>query len=527
VRIFISYRRDDTAGHAGRLLDTLRRLFPHPVFMDVEGIHGAQDFVAVIEREIGQSDVMIALIGRQWLGAADRNGAHRIDDPRDYVRREIELALSARKAIVPVLVGKASMPAAPRLPDSLRGLARFHAVELSDSRWASDVDGLIDLLRRRAWEAASKTRIGMGTTQVRAKVPVPVRPAADASGALLVGDRSILLSSPRHHRIWSIAIDEQRVLGAVRLARAPLWTPTAMTFSSPYLWVADPFGRAVWELKPDLGIHLVYQTPGHEDPAGNNDESAAIEEEGEDEGERWTVEYRRPALRDSRRFRIGSRVSDLALHRDSGVWVVVPETPRKEARWAVTLPELAPTRLVTAGELVRIHPAHRKVVARVPIPHPRRVAAGTDAVWVTALDVVARVDPKRNMVAQVVPLEFEPGAIAAGEDAVWAADQRLVARIDAPTGRFVGAVEVPEGFIGCLALGAGSLWACAHNMLYRIDTRSNTVVEAVDLSPTAGSRIMDIAISGTLVCVAVADTVFRETFVALLDTADADDGGNS
>jgi hypothetical protein len=310
----------------------------------------------------------------------------------------------------------------------------------------------------------------------------------------------------------------------------------------PYLWVADPWGQAVWRMKPDSGIHLVYQS-SRDDETAKTDGSAATREgdnaADEDDGaEAPIVEYRRPKLADSRRTHIGFRVADLAVHRGSGLWVTIPETRRDQARSAVTLPQLAYTRLATSGELLRIHPGSRKVVARLPVPSPRRVASGTESVWVTASDVVARIDTDRNMVAQVVPLDFAPGAIVVGDDTVWVAGSlfdsgsgtnpmeygRYIARIDALTGQFVGAIEVPQGFVDCLALGAGSLWAGAHGTVYRIDPRSHTVLESVSLSHWAAGTVTDIAVVGTLVCVAVAATErssLQRTGVALLDTVAA------
>jgi TIR domain len=85
MRLFISYRRDDSGGHAGRLYDTLQREFPHPGFMDVQAIQGAEDFVATMEREIERSDALIAVIGPDWTG-----GARRMANPSDHVRRELD-----------------------------------------------------------------------------------------------------------------------------------------------------------------------------------------------------------------------------------------------------------------------------------------------------------------------------------------------------------------------------------------------------------------------------------------------------
>jgi hypothetical protein len=266
-------------------------------------------------------------------------------------------------------------------------------------------------------------------------------------------------------------------------------------------------------------------------------ESGEVDDDEDDEP--FTAEFSRPTWATTRRTHVGFPVGDLS-HDGFSLWVTTPETPQHQVRWAVALPELAPARLATAGELLRINTWSRRVMARLPIPSLRRVAAGEGSVWVTALDVVARIDPERNMVAQVVPLEFEPGAVAVGDDAVWVASRQggtdsqprrfpahnwllsnsWIARIDALTGEFVGAVEVPNGSVHCLALGAGSLWAGAGNILYRIDPRSHAILESVRLS--SSGAITDIVVVGTLVCVAVASERYwssGDTFVALLDTA--------
>ena len=147
VGVFISYRRDDSAGHAGRLCDALSaRLGPERVFMDVEGIAAGADFPSALAMELKRADVVLALIGPRWLAAVDASGARRLDQREDYVRREIEAALGSGKRVLPVLVGGAAMPSADLLPASIAALARRQAVALSDARWAADMEGLIAAL---------------------------------------------------------------------------------------------------------------------------------------------------------------------------------------------------------------------------------------------------------------------------------------------------------------------------------------------------------------------------------------------
>lgn len=142
--IFISYRRDDSAGHAGRLFDGLRARFgAGHVFMDVTDLRPGQDFAVELERAVGRADCVLAVIGPRWLQAVDAAGRRRIDDPDDFVRREIALGLAHGATVIPVLVHGAALPRAAELPEPLQPLARRQAVELSDPRWDSDLRELI------------------------------------------------------------------------------------------------------------------------------------------------------------------------------------------------------------------------------------------------------------------------------------------------------------------------------------------------------------------------------------------------
>jgi len=148
--IFLCYRRGDSAGHAGRLADALIDKFgPNSVFMDVDTIEPGVDFVEEIDRAVGHCDVLIALIGPHWVGAADSRG-RRLDDPQDLVRLEIETALDRKIRVIPALVGGADMPNQDQLPGALANLARRNAVELSDSRFRSDMQVLFTTLEKIA-----------------------------------------------------------------------------------------------------------------------------------------------------------------------------------------------------------------------------------------------------------------------------------------------------------------------------------------------------------------------------------------
>ena len=147
--IFISYRRDDSAGYAGRLYDRLEAHFgADAVFMDVEGIEPGTDFVKAIEGAVASCKVLIVLIGNQWLTATDAAGRRRLDDPNDFIRLETSTALARDIRVVPVLVENASMPLQDDLPDDLHSLVRRQAVELNHKQWESSSGNLINILEK-------------------------------------------------------------------------------------------------------------------------------------------------------------------------------------------------------------------------------------------------------------------------------------------------------------------------------------------------------------------------------------------
>jgi hypothetical protein len=159
-RIFINYRRADTSGHAGRLWDALvERFGDERVFIDIDTIRPGVDFAEVISEAVGRSDVVIALIGRQWLTSADSKGRRRLDDPDDFVRLELETALKRNARVIPTLVQGTEMPGPDELPDELRALARRNALELSDVRWRYDVQRMVKTLEQIENELADLTRL--------------------------------------------------------------------------------------------------------------------------------------------------------------------------------------------------------------------------------------------------------------------------------------------------------------------------------------------------------------------------------
>jgi TIR domain len=147
--VFISYRRSDSAPHAGRLYDRLCDYFgADKVFMDVDDIKPGADFVSLIGEKVASCDALIAIIGKGWLAHNEDNGKSRLDDPTDFVRLELQHALQRDILLIPALVEGAEMPHVEDLPAPLSELSQRQAVELSDKDFQRGVDKIIAVLEQ-------------------------------------------------------------------------------------------------------------------------------------------------------------------------------------------------------------------------------------------------------------------------------------------------------------------------------------------------------------------------------------------
>jgi hypothetical protein len=133
-KVFISYRREDAAAFAGRVFDQLQSHFGRgAVFIDVDSIPFGVDFRHYLTDAVSQCRVLLAIIGDRWTTTGP-DGHVRLNDPKDFVRIEIETALTGNIPVIPVLVGKTPMPSEEELPPSLRPLAYRHACNLDSGR---------------------------------------------------------------------------------------------------------------------------------------------------------------------------------------------------------------------------------------------------------------------------------------------------------------------------------------------------------------------------------------------------------
>jgi tetratricopeptide (TPR) repeat protein len=193
--VFISYRRQETGPYARLLRQELgRRLGTEQVFMDVDSIAVGVDFAEAIQRAVDACEVLLALVGPQWLTITDAEGQRRLDDPDDTVRLEIEAALARNILVIPVLVDNTPMPRRQQLPNGLVSLARRNALELTYNRYEYDLGRLLAAVEKVVGQPAAPTATpsstpsaGGGTLGTNAQSS-PVAPTpAPAAGSEQVG----------------------------------------------------------------------------------------------------------------------------------------------------------------------------------------------------------------------------------------------------------------------------------------------------------------------------------------------------
>jgi hypothetical protein len=203
--IFISYRREDAEGQAGRLFDDLVMQFGEDsVFMDVAGIEPGRDFRRAIEDHVASCGVLLAVLGTNWLDGKDESGRRRLDDPMDFVRLETASALKRDIPVIPVLVRGASMPRAEQLPPDIAELAYRNAVELSHARWDSDVQVLVNALRPYVKSVKLQNDVGTAKTEPAAKQPATASRTNGSSSEARVGDASTASVQSSKKRLRSI-----------------------------------------------------------------------------------------------------------------------------------------------------------------------------------------------------------------------------------------------------------------------------------------------------------------------------------
>ena len=181
AKIFICYRRDDSAGHAGRVHDRLEHEFGADlVFMDVDSVPLGVNFITVLRDEVAKCNALLAVIGPNWLSANDDEGNRRLDNPNDYVRIEISTALQRDIRVIPILLDGARMPRANQLPEDLRDLAFRNLLQVRHVSFHSDMDKLIRELKQAGSSDQISTAAGgsFGSEEQKPEQVARARPTA-------------------------------------------------------------------------------------------------------------------------------------------------------------------------------------------------------------------------------------------------------------------------------------------------------------------------------------------------------------
>jgi YVTN family beta-propeller protein len=442
-RVFISYRRQETAYPAGWLYDRLvDHLGRDQVFKDIDSIQLGDDFVEVITRAVGSCDVLLALIGDQWLTVTDEDGRRRLDNPDDFVRLEIEAALARKVRVIPILVEGARMPKAEQLPPSLGALVRRQALELSPSRFDSDTSRLLRVLDRTLAEVQTRSTAPPQPTLASSTTRVPGRPAADEPP-----------DAPPPEAPGEVAPSRPPATPGVPSAREPRGArdptlgpePTPSTLAAPpatrpgraqvQRWLGQPMRLISAAAVVVIAVIVVVV-------AQAQNRNGAATHQGQTPNVPTIPAEARPA-----NIAVGA----------GAIWV-------------------ANTR---HGTVSRIDPATRKVTPIKVGQTPSGVGVDKEAVWVanSGDDSVSRIDPTTNRVKATIQVKALPAGVAVGEGAVWVANSGddSVSRIDPATNKVVASIGVgprPQN----LAVGAGAIWVTAgNNEGTRIDPADNQV----------------------------------------------------
>lgn len=146
--IFVSYRREDSAWAAGRIKDYLMTNFgEEKIFFDTHSIRPGKSFKKYIQEQISTSNLVLVVIGPQWLTLSHSDsGKRRLDDPKDFVKWEVSLAIENNLEIIPILLDGTPMPHREHLPKGLQKLPDYNAYELTAKSFSREIKNLCEKL---------------------------------------------------------------------------------------------------------------------------------------------------------------------------------------------------------------------------------------------------------------------------------------------------------------------------------------------------------------------------------------------
>jgi hypothetical protein len=183
AQIFISYRRQDSAGSAGRVRDWLVNRFGKGVFLDVDNIDLGVNFVKALRQEVSECHTLLAVIGRDWLDIRDKNGRRRLDDPNDFVRNEIGTALQRGIPVIPILLDGTEVPSADQLTEDLKELSLRNGINVRYDSFETDMERLVRGLK---WQSRwGNWRSWFGSWASEADPEGKIKPSSKVTSKLM------------------------------------------------------------------------------------------------------------------------------------------------------------------------------------------------------------------------------------------------------------------------------------------------------------------------------------------------------
>jgi len=263
-KIFISYRREDSAGYAGRVRDRLVDKLGKSIFMDVDNIPLGTNFVKALQDEVGTCSALLAVIGKDWLDVRDKNGRRRLDNPNDSVRVEIGTALQRDIPVIPILLEGTVIPSADQLPEDLQELSLRNGINVHHASFQADMDRLIQGLKRQSQRGNWRDQFGARRLTRRTLLATA---AATGTAAVAVGAYRVLMvkeatsPAPPKETPTDVASGERRTDVIVKptdpAAKGPIAAITTIAGNSPLARVSwrDRGGAPIGYIK---GMALTY-----------------------------------------------------------------------------------------------------------------------------------------------------------------------------------------------------------------------------------------------------------------------------
>lgn len=223
--VFINYRGEDSDTAAALIDRELTAQFgSDQVFLDSRSIQVGVDFAEELLGRLRASSVLLVVIGQRWLTLTNVAGARRIDDPQDWIRREVIEALANGLRVIPVLTDDARLPSQENLPDEIAGLSRRQYVSLRRRYVPTDLALLVkritdaepELAKIAAKRQSAAQRGGHRRRLVYAAVAVAALVGAAALAAVLQNRNSPSDEGPQANQFtaaspWRLAIDNNIV----------------------------------------------------------------------------------------------------------------------------------------------------------------------------------------------------------------------------------------------------------------------------------------------------------------------------